>query len=153
MANGIVIKSDRKDATKANPRLTENYTVQFPKEYEQFKDSVTVKFRHITAEKLSRCFVDDGDGHRYISDFRVFERCVKEVHGLCKYVTAEDGTEETVELTVDEIVNFEDMRAEAEGQNAMSIIFIVVHDTAQAIIAKSALTEEEEKNLYADAKH
>ena len=153
MSQGIVFKSEKKkDATKANPRLMENYTVRFPKGYEQFKDSVTVKFRHINAETLSRCFIDDGDGNRTLSHFRIFERCVKEVHGLSKYVTNEDGTEETVELTVDEIVHFEDLRAEADGESAMSIIFIVVHDTAQAILAKSTLTEEEEKNLFADVK-
>lgn len=155
MSEGIVFKSARKtDATKANPRLLENYTVQFPKGYEQFKDRVTVKFKHINADLIQRCIITDGDGNRIISDFKIFEKCVKEVHGLSKYVTNEDGTEETVPLTVDEIVNFEDLRAEAEEDktNAMSIIFIVVHDVAQAILAKSTLTEEEEKNLYADVK-
>lgn len=154
MAEGIIFSSKReKDATKANPRLLENYTVQFPKDYEQFKNTVTVKFKHITADIISRCFVDDGDGNRYLSDFRVFERCVKEVHGLSKYQTNADGVEETVPLSVKDIVDFEDLRAEADGGvNAMSIIFIVVHDVAQAIMAKSTLTEEEEKNLSADVK-
>lgn len=155
MAEGIVFSTVRKDATKANPRMRETYTVQFPKGYEQFNGRVVVKFRHIDAETISRCFVEDGDGGRYLSDFRVFEKCVKEVSGLSKYVRNEDGTEETVPLTVNEIVHFEDMRAEAEEDktNAMSIIFVVVHDVAQAILAKSSLTEEEEKNLYADVKH
>lgn len=149
---GIVITSKRKDATKANPRLVENYTVKFPKQYDQFNGRVTVKFKHINAEIISRCFVNDDDG-RYLSDFKVFEKCVKEVHGLQRVETNEEGIEETVPLTVDEIVHFEDMRAEADDStNAMSIIFIVVHDTAQAILAKSTLTEEEEKNLSADVK-
>ena len=153
MAEGITFKSPRKDATKANPRLVENYTVQFPKEYEQFKDSVTVKFKHINADIISRCFVMDEDGNRYLSDFRVFEKCVKEIHGLSRYETNSDGVEETVPLTVADVIGFEDLRAEADGGvNAMSIIFIVVHDTAQAILAKSSLTEEEEKNLFADVK-
>ena len=154
MAEGIIFSSKRdKDASKANPRLLEDYTVQFPKGYEQFKNSVTVRFKHITADIISRCFVDDGDGNRYLSDFRIFEKCVKEVHGLSKYQTNENGVEETVPLTVKDIIDFEDLRAEADGGvNAMSIIFVVVHDTAQAIMAKSTLTEEEEKNLSAGVK-
>jgi len=155
MTNGIVFKSDRKDTTKANPRLTENYTVQFPDTMKQYEGLVTVKFRHIDAEIIHRCFVEDGEGNRILSDFKVFEKCVREVHGLSKYVTNADGTEETVPFTVDEIVHFEDLRAEVDDNsetNAMSIIFVVVHDVAQAILAKSTLTEEEEKNLYADVK-
>lgn len=154
MAEGIIFSSKReKDASKANPRLLEDYTVQFPKGYEQFKGSVTVRFKHITADIISRCFTDDGDGNRYLNDFRIFEKCVKEVNGLSKYQTNENGVEETVPLSVKDIVDFEDLRAEADGGvNAMSIIFIVVHDTAQAIMAKSTLTEEEEKNLSADVK-
>ena len=154
MAEGIIFSSKRdKDASKANPRLLEDYTVQFPKGYEQFKNSVTVRFKHITADIISRCFVDDGDGNRYLSDFRIFEKCVKEVHGLSKYQMNENGVEETVPLTVKDIIDFEDLRAEADGGvNAMSIIFVVVHDTAQAIMAKSTLTEEEEKNLSAGVK-
>lgn len=154
MAQAIVIKSDKKDATKANPRRMETYTVKFPKGYEQFNDRVTVRFRHIDAQIISRCFVSDDENERYLSDFRIFEKCVKEVHGLTKIVTNDDGIEESVELTVNEIVHFENLEAKAEEDdtNAMSIIFVVVHDVAQAIIAKSALTEEEEKNLFADAK-
>ena len=154
MAEGIVIKSERntKDASKANPRFLEDYTVKFPKNYEKFNGRVTVRFRHITADIISRCFCEDGEGHRMLSDFRVFEKCVKEINGLTKIETNEDGIEEEVPFTVSEIVNFEDLRAEAEGMNAISIVFIVVHDVAQAILAKSALTEEEEKNLSADVK-
>lgn len=155
MAEGIVFSSkrDSKDVTKANPRLLEDYEVQFPEDYAQFKGSVTVKFKHITADIISRCFATDADGNRMLSDFRIFEKCVKQVNGLSKYVTNADGIEETVPLSVNDIVQFEDLRAEADGGvNAMSIIFIVVHDVAQAILAKSTLTEEEEKNLYADVK-
>ena len=154
MAQAIVIKSDKKDATKANPRRFEKYTVRFPKGFEQFNDRVTVVFKHIDAQIISRCFVSDDDNERYLSDFRVFEKCVKEVHGLTKIVTNDDGIEESVELTVDEIIHFENLEAKAEEDdtNAMSIIFAVVHDVAQAIIAKSALTEEEEKNLFVDVK-
>ena len=151
---GINIKSVKKDASKANPRLLEDYTVQFPKGYQQFNGRVTVKFRHITANIISQCYISDGDGNREISDFRVFEKCVKEIHGLTKDVTNADGTVETVEMTVSELVNFDDLvaKTEEEGTNAMSIVFIVVHDVAWAIIEKSSLTQDEEKNSSAGVK-
>lgn len=154
MAGIILSNTKKKDVTKANPRLLETYSVNFPDEYKQFKDSVTVKFKHIDAVTISRCFVDDGDGNRYLDDFRIFEKCVKEIHGLSQYRINEDGQEEAVPMTVEEVIHFQDLRAEAEDKtNAMSLVFLIVHDVAQAIIAKATLTEEEEKNLYADVRH
>lgn len=152
MADAILLTKG-KDPTKANPRKYEDYTVKFPKMMENYNGLVTVKFRHIDAQAISQCYDRDSDGNPYLSDFAVFKKCVKEVHGLKQPITRDDGTEEWVELTPDDIVHYTEMTATAEdGTNAMSIMFAIVHDVAQAILMKSVLTEEEEKNLSRDAK-
>lgn len=147
MADAILLQA-KKDPTKANPNRYEEYTVKFPQSLEQYNGRVTVKFRHIDAQIISQCYEDDGNGNFYLSDFKVFNRCVKEIHGLKQPVVRENGTEEFVEMSPQEIIHYSEMRAlSEEGDNAMSIIFSIVHDVAQAILMKSVLTEEEEKNL------
>lgn len=147
MADAVILTS-KKDLTKANPRKYEDYTVQFPPSLEKYNGRITVKFKHVDAQVISSCYMTNGDGESYLSDFQLFRKCVKEVHGLKQLVINKDGTEEYVEMTPEEILHFEEIRAESEdGDNAMQIIFTIVHDTAQAIILKSILTEEEIKNL------
>lgn len=141
-----------KDPTKANPRKLENYTVKFPKEMAQFNGRVTVKFRHIDAQDIERCYDVIDDEYTRLSDFKIFKKCVKEVHGL-RIPKLIDGNEEMVEMTVDEIVHFQEIGATTEeGDNAMSLMFVIVHDVAQTILMKSALTEQEERDLQKDVR-
>ena len=152
MADAILLNRV-KDPTKANPRRYEDYTVKFPDMMEQYNGLVTVKFKHIDAQTISKCHETDSDGNPVLSDFAVFTKCVKEVHGLKQPVRKEDGTEEWVEMTPEEIVHYTELTATSEdGVNAMTIMFAIVHDVAQAILMKSVLTEEEEKNLSRDVK-
>ena len=152
MAEAVLLKF-KKDPTKANPHKLEDYEVVFPKMYEKYNGRITVRFRHINAEIISKCYGMNEEG-TYLDDWKVFAKCVKEIHGLEMLEAGENGEEVSVEMTVKDILSFEGMNVVSEeGDFAMGIIFAIVHNVAQTILAKSVLTEEEEKNLSRDAKH
>lgn len=147
MADAIVFKSVKKDPTKANPRKLEDYTVKFPENLKDYEGRVTVKFKHADAQILSQCHETDSEGNVGLSNFEIFRRCVKEIHGLQHMVVDKDGNEEYVEMTPSDVIHYEGILDKTEeGESGMLIIFTIVHDVAQAILMKSVLTEEEEKN-------
>lgn len=137
------------DITKTNPSLLETYTVKFLGDLEQYKGSVTVKFRHVTAQALAKCQVSDDDGeiNTQATFFNIFAKCVKEVHGIKHEIINDEGNVESVEMTVQDIVNFSQFDAKSdEGNSALQIIYNIVYDTAMTIMSKSTLTDVEEKN-------